>query len=102
MPEAPEESWATMPLDGLMALLQSTTERLSTQFEEVAMDEGAYHRQFWAHWQKLPEDMTIAAMNRDCELVCRTLREQVILGTSIREGLMAKRDALVAILEARS
>lgn len=101
MPEAPE-SWGTMPLDELMALLQSTTERLSTQFEEVAMDEGAYHRQFWKHWQDLPGDMTIAAMNRDCELVCKELREQVILGTSIREGLTAKRDALVAILEARS
>ena len=52
------------------------------EFEEVALDQGTYHRQYWTHWQQLPEDMSVAAMTRDCELVCRVLQEQVILGTS--------------------
>jgi hypothetical protein len=101
VPDAPE-SWGTIPADELMALLETTTGQLAKQFEEVAMDEAAYHRKFWTTWQQLPEGMTIAAMNRECEMDCKELREQVILGTSIREGMTAKRDALVAILNART
>ena len=91
-----------MPLDDLMALLEATTGQLAKQHEEVALDQGAYHRKFWHTWQRLPDGMTIAAMNRECEMDCRTLKEAEILSTSIREGLVAKRDALVAILNARA
>ena len=101
MPEAPE-SWGTMPLDDLMALLEATTGQLAKQHEEVALDQGAYHRKFWHTWQRLPDGMTIAAMNRECEMDCRALKEAEILSTSVREGLVAKRDALVAILNARA
>lgn len=100
--EAPAESWGTMPVEGLIDLLQSTTTALTRQFGEVALDEAAYHRTFWEHWQKLPSDMTVAAMNRDCELVCRQLREEVILKTSLREGLQAKQTALIAAIAARA
>jgi hypothetical protein len=101
VPNAPE-SWGTIPLGDLIALLEVTTGRLSKQYEEVALDQGAYHRKYWSHWQQLPEDMSVAAMNRDCELVCKELQETVILGTSILEGLKAKRDALIAVLASRS
>lgn len=98
----PPEVWGTMPLEDLMVLLQKTTEKLSLQHQEVAVDDGAYHRKFWTIWQTLREDAPIAAKNRECELQCKELREQTILGESIREGLIAKRDALVAVLSARS
>jgi len=101
VPEAPE-SWGTIPLDELMALLEETTNRLSTQIKEVALDQGAYHRQFWHIWQQLPEGLSIAAMNRECEMECRTLNEEVIIKRSVLESLLAKRDALVAILSARA
>jgi hypothetical protein len=101
MAEAPE-AWGTMPLEDLMALLQRTTDQLATQFQEVAIDEGAYHRKFWSHWQNLPEGLSVAAMNRECEMECKELAETVTLGTSIRESLVAKRDALVAVLSARA
>lgn len=101
MPEAPE-SWGTMPLDELMALLQSTTEKLVVQHKEVALDEGAYHRKFWTHWQELPEGMTVAAMNRDCEMVCKGLAEEVTLAKSLREAHQVKQTALIAVLAARS
>lgn len=91
-----------MPIESLIDLLQRTTEKLVVQHQEVAMDEGAYHRKFWTIWQQLNPDAAIAAKNRECELVCKELREQVILGESLREGLIAKRDALVAILHART
>lgn len=91
-----------MPLDSLMALLQSTTYRLTKQYEELAMDEGAYHRQFWTIWQQLPEGMSVAAMTRECELECRVLEEARILSRSLLEGMRANRDALVAILSARA
>ena len=101
MPQAPE-SWGTIPIDDLMALLEETTHRLAKQYEEVALDQGAYHRQFWHTWQQLPPDMSIAALNRECEMECRALNEAVILSRSILESLLAKRDALVAILSARA
>ena len=110
MPEAPE-SWGTIPIDDLMDLLQATTERmigppdaegLRGQYAELAMDEAAYHRKFWATWQELPADMSIAALNRECEMVCRHLNESVILSRAVLESLLAKRDALVAILAARA
>jgi hypothetical protein len=91
-----------MPLDSLMALLEQTTGQLSKQYEEVALDTGAYHRQFWYTWQQLPDGMTIAAMNRECEMACRALKEVEIVSTAVLEGYVAKRDALVAILHARS
>jgi len=91
-----------MPIESLIALLQTTTQKLAMQHEEVAVDEGACNRKFWTVWQTLREDAPIAAKNRECELQCKELREQVILGQSIREGLIAKRDALVAILHART
>jgi hypothetical protein len=99
--EAPE-AWGTMPIEGLMGLLEETTEKLIVQHQEVAVDEGQYNRKFWTTWQQLPDGMTIAAMNRECEMACKELREMVILGESVREGLVAKRDALVAILHART
>jgi len=85
-----------------MALLETTTGRLAKQYEEVAMDQGAYHRQFWFTWQQLPDGMTIAAMNRECEMQCRALNEALILSRSLLESVLAKRDALVAILSARA
>jgi hypothetical protein len=91
-----------MPIEDLMALLQKTTQQLVTQFGSLAVDEGAYHRKFWSVWQELREDAAIAAKNRECERVCAPLRESVILAESIRESLIAKRDALVAILGART
>jgi hypothetical protein len=99
---APPESWAAMPLDELMVLLETTTDQLSTQIQELAVDQGAYHRKFWSVWTQLPEDMSIAGANRECERHCAELQEQVTLATSLVEGLKAKRDALVAILEVRA
>lgn len=91
-----------MPLDELMALLQTTTTSLVSQHQEVALDQAAYHRRYWSHWQKLPEGLSIAAMTRECEMHCKEMDEAVRLSEQIREGLIAKRDALVAILAARS
>jgi hypothetical protein len=91
-----------MPVVDLIDLLEATTARLAKQYEEVALDQGAYHRKYWSHWQMLPDEMSVAAMNRDCELVCKELQETVILGTSILEGFKAKRDALIAVLASRS
>lgn len=91
-----------MPLDELIGLLELTSISLKEQFEEVAMDEAAYHRQFWTHWQKLPVDISIAAMNRECEMECQVRRESVILSTSLRESLIAKQQALIAVVAARS
>jgi hypothetical protein len=101
MAEAPEE-WGTMPLPDLMRLLQTTTEQLAEQHKSVAIDEGAYHRKFWSVWTQLPDDFSVAASQRECERHCKELREEVILATSIREGLTAKRDAIAAILAART
>lgn len=91
-----------MPVESLIDLLQRTTEKLVVQHQEVAVDDGAYNRKFWTVWQQLPDGLSVAAMNRECEMACKELREQVILGESLREGLIAKRDALVAILSART
>ena len=85
-----------------MDLLEVTTHRLAKQYEEVALDQGAYHRQFWHTWQQLPPDMSIAALNRECEMECRVLNEAVILSRAVLESMLAKRDALVAILSARA
>jgi hypothetical protein len=101
VPEAPE-SWGTIPIDDLMAKVEDTTNRLSTQYKEVALDQGAYHRKFWKTWQELPEGLSIAAMNRECEMACAQLNEEVLLKRSLLESLLAKRDALVAILSARA
>lgn len=101
MPEAPE-AWGTMPIDDLMALVESTTTLLGSAFQELAADEGAYQRRFWDHWQKLPEEMSVAAANRDCERVCKELDEQRILGRALVETLRVKRDSLVSILQART
>jgi hypothetical protein len=101
MPAAPE-AWGAMPIDELMVLLETTTKQLATQIQELAVDQGAYHRKFWATWTQLPEDFSVAAANRECERHCAELQEQVTLGTSLVEGLRAKRDALVAILAARA
>lgn len=101
MPEAPE-SWGTIPIEDLMALLEDTTSRITIQLQEVAMDTAAYHRKFWFTWQQLPADMSIAALNRECEMECRALKEEELIKRSILEGLIAKRDAIVAILSARA
>jgi hypothetical protein len=95
------ESWGSMPLEQLIDLLELTTRQLRKQLEETAMDQAAYHRRYWEHWQQLPEGMTVAAMTRDCEMVCRVLNESVILGTSLREGFSAKQTALIAAIGAR-
>jgi hypothetical protein len=91
-----------MPIEELMELLESTTGSLIKQYEELALDEGAYQRQFWTIWQQLPDGMSVAAMTRDCELECRVLDEARILSRSLLEGKLARRDALVAILAARA
>jgi len=92
-----------MPIEELMTLLQRTTEALSRQIEEVGVSEGSYQRSFWTEWQKLPyEDLSIAAMNRECEMRCRALREVVTLDQSLCESYRAKRDTLAAILAART
>ena len=101
MPNAPE-SWGIVSVGELIALLEDTTARLAAQFQNLALDQGSYHRKFWSHWQTLPEDMSVAAMNRDCELVCKELQEEVILGTSLLEALKAKQAALIAVIAARS
>jgi hypothetical protein len=90
-----------MPIEALYALLQKTTQQLVTQHQEVAVSEGSFHRKFWTVWQPLREDAAVAAKNRECELQCKELASQVTIDVSIREGLIAKRDALVAILGAR-
>jgi hypothetical protein len=66
------------------------------------MDAAAYHRKFWFTWQQLPADMSVAALNRECEMECRALKEEELLKRAILEGLIAKRDAIVAILAARA
>lgn len=98
----PAEGWGTMPIEELMDLLESTTAGLTRQYEEVAMDEGAYQRQFWTIWQHLPDGMSVAAMTRDCELECRVLNETRILSRALLEGMLAKRDALLGVLSARA
>ena len=85
-----------------MGLLEATTGQLATQIQELAVDQGAYQRKFWHTWTQLPEDMSVAGANRECERHCAELQEQVILGTSLVEGIKAKRDAIVAILSART
>jgi|SRR5215831_827872 len=102
MPAAEPETWATVPIEDLMVLVEVTTAQLSGQLQELAVDQGAYHRQFWSIWTQLPEEMSVAAANRECERHCAQLQEQVILATSLVEALKAKRDALVAILAART
>lgn len=101
MPAAPE-AWGTMPVEELMALVETTTGQLGSALQELAADEGAYQRKFWEHWQKVPEEWSIAAANRDCERVCKELDEQRILGRALVETLKVKRDSLVSILEART
>jgi hypothetical protein len=101
MPES-VEGWATMPVEELMHTLEVTTLSLAQDIESHALDEGSYQRKFWTMWQHLPEGMTVAAMNRDCELECRVLNEARILSQSIVESRTAKRDAIVAILAARA
>lgn len=91
-----------MPVEELMATLERTTLALAHDIENHALDEGSYQRKFWTIWQDLPEGMTVAAMNRDCELECRVLNEARILSRSLVEGRTAKRDAIVAILAARA
>jgi hypothetical protein len=91
-----------MPLDDLIDELQKTTEQLVNRIEEVAVDEGAYHRQFWAAWEKIPADSSIAAANRECERACAALDEQLRLSRAVRDALTVKRDALVAVLGART
>jgi hypothetical protein len=96
------EAWATMPLPDLMDRLQRTTLQLCTQIESHAVDEGAYQRKFWDHWQKCPEEWSVAAANRDCERVCKELDEVRILSRALVESMTVRRDSLIAILTARS
>lgn len=102
MPGEPEGSWATMDLGSLLELLQSTTERLRKAHETVAMDEAAYHRKYWVHWQELPGELSIAAMTRECERVARSLNEEWIISKSLLAGLTAKQHALIAALGSRA
>lgn len=91
-----------MPLESLIALLQSTTDKLALQIESTALDDGAYNRKFWSHWQELPPEMSIAAANRECERECKELYEVRAISTALVESYRVKRDALVAILAARA
>lgn len=99
--EAPEQ-WATMPLEELMRLLQTTTQNLGTQIESCAVDDGAYQRKFWSHWQTLDASLSVAAMTRECEWACKELYEVRAIGQGLVESYRVKRDALVAILAARA
>ena len=60
VPGEPEESWGTMPLDKMLALLQATTTSLAKAHETCAMDEAAYHRKYWTHWQELDSSLSVA------------------------------------------
>ena len=91
-----------MPLEDLMGLLQKTTDQLASQIESTALDDGAYNRRFWSHWQELPPDMSIAAANRECERECKELYEVRAISGALVESYRVKRDALVAILSARA
>jgi hypothetical protein len=91
-----------MPIESLINLLQKTTSQLITAHQEVAVSEGAYHRKFWTVWQQLNPDAPVAAKNRECESQCKELSSVITVDISTREGLIAKRDALVAILAART
>lgn len=102
MPGEPEGSWATMTLGDLLNLLQSTTEQLRKAQETVAMDESAYHRKFWSHWQELEQGLSVAAMTRECERVCRSLNEEWIVSRSLLAGYTAKQHALIAALGSRA
>jgi hypothetical protein len=95
------ESWGTIETPALVELLELTTRRLQTTIESLAMDRGAYHRQYWTRWQRLTPEFSVAAKQRECELDCAPLNEQVILQEALVESLKAKRDGIVAALEAR-
>ena len=91
-----------MPVDELMQLIENTTTQLARDIESHALDEGAYQRAFWTHWEKLPEEWSVAAANRDCERACKHLDENRILSRSVVESRTVKRDSMLAILAARA
>lgn len=91
-----------MEIESLMALLQATTEKLVVQHQEVAVDEGAYHRKFWTTWRQLDPNLSIAAMNRYCEDDCATVNERWILSRSLLAALTAKQHALIAAIGSRA
>jgi hypothetical protein len=95
------EDWATMPIPDLIKSIQGLTGQLYEQIKRHAVDEGAYQRSFWAHWQTLPPEMSVAAQNRQCEWKCSLLDEARILSRSLVEAMRAKQESMLAILGAR-
>lgn len=95
------EDWATMPIPDLIKSIQTLTGQLYEQIKIHATDEGAYQRTFWAHWQTLPPEMSVAAQNRQCEWKCSVLDEARILSRGLLEAMKAKQESMLAILGAR-
>lgn len=101
MPE-PEGSWATMSTEELVSLLQTATGQYALQCQEVAIDEAAYHREFWSIWAGLEgSDLSVAAKNRHAEWQARHYQAEVILKTAIREGRRARMEALMMAVSLR-
>lgn len=98
---ASPERWGTLDVEALVGLLEQTTRRLCVAIEETAMDEAAYHRKFWSVWQTLPPTLSIAALNRECERQAAALAGELTLKRALTESWRARRDSLVAALEAR-
>lgn len=95
------EDWATMPIPDLIRSIQHLTVQLHGLIQAHAADEGAYQRTFWAHWQTLPPDMSVAAQTRQCEWKCSALDEARILSGALVESMRVKQDSMLSILGAR-
>ena len=75
-----------MPIPDLIASIQKLTAQLYGALTVHAADEGAYQRAFWAHWQTLAPDMSVAAQNRQCEWKCSALDEERIVSRGLVEA----------------
>lgn len=99
---AEPESWGTIGVVDLVALLEATTRRLQRALETLAVERAHYWREYWGTWGKLAETASVAAKTRECERVTANRNEHVLVGEGLVEALRAKRDGLVAALGARS
>jgi hypothetical protein len=95
------EDWATMPIPDLISSIQLLTVQLYDGIKKHAADEGAYQRTFWAHWQTLSPEMSVAAQNRQCEWYCSKLDEERAISRGLVEAMRAKQESMLAILSAR-
>jgi hypothetical protein len=95
------EDWATMPIPDLIRSIQKHSSLLYTQITVHAADEGAYQRAFWARWQHLPPELSVAAANRACEAHCSALDDERTISRGLVEAMRAKQESMLAILGAR-